>query len=709
MVAGNSSYRLKSNLPSSQPLVDILNLLGFTRSEKKVSEGNSDMDKEMTPSLFHHPNIQMFQKVMHFLLTSLDEKRVQEDFRYCWPILKMDKKAESQFRKTAFAWYKQLQLDNADKIPQVAMATWMSPGDRKFLEFINPFVRFVAAEKFKRDPLFLNVHSVAKVRTNRTKILRALRTSNTLTARTAFQGIQDIHNTSKARIDEMADSCRKLREERRGLLDEEHSLEDSIRAEMSLADSDSVSLSLQTGCERLTESFADTLQQIEAFNKTASAQTNEILDILSQRENGANPQLDMTGLVSASQMSNDCQLEEVIQKLFDSVLAERDVFSKKESDLFPCGKAEKMAEFSDIYREKFAQEYHELNQVVPQMQSAVENLQDDVFTAGNIAEVKSNFLFRLWESSRVPSVETVHPDHTQYDFVLSDTPGLSEDDAASKRAFYGIQMNAPHQVADEVTCHDASVADASTISVFDPILSSSRVDATLCPTTAEKLENRLSQIVEEESGLWGTPLTPNISVRDKLPSPLSTPKTPGYLNVNRILTSPTATPVPPNLSELAAFRTPLVLRNKGLLDSEVGITDCSPMTLVNSPTSARDGGACGSFKSKTPKHFSLSPSFYNDEDTAVPLAPPNELFNLECDEELLFCETGSKQPERIKKMTSRPSAIIRKRLSDLTKTISVAAKGTHEVDLGDKENFSSLLMNEPDATEEMLDLSLSAD
>ena len=85
------------------------------------------------------------------------------------------------------------------------------------------------------------------------------------------------------------------------------------------------------------------------------------------------------------------------------------------------------------------------------------------------------------------------------------------------------------------------------------------------------------------------------------------------------------------------------------------------------------------------------------------------MFNLECDEELLFCETGSKQPERIKKITSRPSAIIRKRLSDLTKTISVAAKGTHEVDLGDKENFSSLLMNEPDATEEVLDLSLSAD
>ena len=106
----------------------------------------------------------------------------------------------------------------------------------------------------------------------------------------------------------------------------------------------------------------------------------------------------------------------------------------------------------------------------------------------------------------------------------------------------------------------------------------------------------------------------------------------------------------------------------------------------------------------------------NDETSAKPSLPSvnpstlvaSSLLNFDCDEELLFCESGPPKPER-KRLASRPSAVIRKRLSDLTKTISVAVKGTHEVDLGDKENFSSLLMNEPDATEEILDLNLSAD
>ena len=53
------------------------------------------------------------------------------------------------------------------------------------------------------------------------------------------------------------------------------------------------------------------------------------------------------------------------------------------------------------------------------------------------------------------------------------------------------------------------------------------------------------------------------------------------------------------------------------------------------------------------------------------------------------------------KKGSRPSAVIRKRLSDLTKMAAMGA------DMGDKENLGSLLMNEPDVTEEVLDLSLS--
>ena len=62
------------------------------------------------------------------------------------------------------------------------------------------------------------------------------------------------------RVEDLADSCRKLREERRRLSDEEQSLESSIRAELELADSDSVSLPLQREYEKLAESFMDTFQ-----------------------------------------------------------------------------------------------------------------------------------------------------------------------------------------------------------------------------------------------------------------------------------------------------------------------------------------------------------------------------------------------------------------------------------------------------------------
>ena len=116
------------------------------------------------------------------------------------------------------------------------------------------------------------------------------------------------------------------------------------------------------------------------------------------------------------------------------------------------------------------------------------------------------------------------------------------------------------------------------MSAFNPILSSSRVDvtATAVPSTVEKLRERLSQIVEEESGMWGTPLTPSISVREKLDTPLSTPQqlpTP----VTQIKTDKTPAPI----RALSDFQTPLALKTRFKLDGEVGISDCSPMPFLD--------------------------------------------------------------------------------------------------------------------------------
>ena len=76
-------------------------------------EANVMLERGMQFNGFCH-----FQ-VVHFLLGLMDDKRLSEDFRHCWPILKTDKKAETQFRKAAFAWYKQLQVKNLNNCNQV--------------------------------------------------------------------------------------------------------------------------------------------------------------------------------------------------------------------------------------------------------------------------------------------------------------------------------------------------------------------------------------------------------------------------------------------------------------------------------------------------------------------------------------------------------------------------------------------------------------
>ena len=64
-----------------------------------------------------------------------------------------------------------MQQDHPDQLPQVAMATLMSPGDRKFLDFINPFARFVASSLLKKeDDLFLEAHYLAKSKVDRSKV-----------------------------------------------------------------------------------------------------------------------------------------------------------------------------------------------------------------------------------------------------------------------------------------------------------------------------------------------------------------------------------------------------------------------------------------------------------------------------------------------------------------------------------------------------------
>jgi len=412
------------------------------------------------------------------------------------------------------------------------------------------------------------------------------------------------------------------------------------------------------------------------------------------------------------------------QRLAESVLTEFSI-KKVPEGFYPIQKCEEMSAFVETYREKFRRENRHLDQVVPHVKSQVEEAEKKVLlNEESISEAKSSLLWKLWESSKVPTVEAVHPDATRFDFILSEDPLASAEETEERKKFYGIYSASSSQITrseecftaplavpssparqkivlappvDKIQSHETSLADTSTMSAFDPILSSSRVDVTAnaVPSTVEKLRERLSQIVEEESGMWGTPLTPSISVRGKLDTPLSTPQqlpTP----VTQIKTDKTPAPI----RALSDFQTPLALKTRFKLDGEVGISDCSPMHFLDSPPASTENvlRSSSSQQQNIAAKFQLSPSFYESgQEKGSKIPDLKEIPAFEDEDELLFGagSLGSVQQPKKSGKDSRKSAVIRKRLSELTRTIGQQSM-EGETDLGDKENQMSLLMNEPE-------------
>ena len=153
-----------------------------------------------------------------------------------------------------------------------------------------------------------NTHKTSKIPS---RLLRNLKTRNMLKTREHMQRISDTHDKSKSVVDELAGAYRSLQEEKRHLTAERKALEEEIRREMSLVDSDTVSLPLQEEYEKLTEAFKGTFEVIDTFRKTSEVQAAEILEILRQRKTGQTLQLDMTGLVSDASTCSD--MPEAIQ------------------------------------------------------------------------------------------------------------------------------------------------------------------------------------------------------------------------------------------------------------------------------------------------------------------------------------------------------------------------------------------------------------
>ena len=83
-----------------------------------------------------------------------------------------------------------------------------------------------------------------------------------------------------------------------------------------------------------------------------------------------------------SEENTTCQLKEVVQKLFESALEEKDCLRTSAKAEFPLDQVKKMADFAATYCQKFQRKSQEYNMVLPQMAADVERLENLVFDQG---------------------------------------------------------------------------------------------------------------------------------------------------------------------------------------------------------------------------------------------------------------------------------------------------------------------------------------
>jgi len=145
-----------------------LQLLGFREI---------DQSSPLLPTTFDHSNHKAFQQVFYFLLNLMDQNKLKNEFRDCWPIL--ERKQEVEFRRKIVAWIKDYQKENPHDLPYTNPSLFQSPGGRKFMVFLGAFSSFVMRSLMERRKVPLLYKPTIK-----SKHLRKLAFTNLVTNQT---------------------------------------------------------------------------------------------------------------------------------------------------------------------------------------------------------------------------------------------------------------------------------------------------------------------------------------------------------------------------------------------------------------------------------------------------------------------------------------------------------------------------------------------
>uniref|UniRef100_A0A2C9M7U9 HAUS augmin-like complex subunit 6 N-terminal domain-containing protein n=1 Tax=Biomphalaria glabrata TaxID=6526 RepID=A0A2C9M7U9_BIOGL len=104
--------------------------------------------------MFTLPNKAGSEAILHFLFHRLNPSLAKEQFRDCWPLV--DKNSEHQFRKVCNNWLTQIQEESVANLPRINTSLFLTPGGRKFIQFVYSFSTYVLMQVMKTEQGWVN-------------------------------------------------------------------------------------------------------------------------------------------------------------------------------------------------------------------------------------------------------------------------------------------------------------------------------------------------------------------------------------------------------------------------------------------------------------------------------------------------------------------------------------------------------------------------
>ena len=324
------------------------------------------------------------------------------------------------------------------------MAIMMNPGGRKFLDFINPLVRFVARKAI----------GISTVPPSTTR-LPILQTTAMLEVRDLYRKIDGDVRRAQDTVSAMA-SLMEAQKQRRTALEVENS---ALRSEMRRH------LENSRHFEFSRQNFDVKNEKLNRFRDEASPDFKTVLQALEELSgSGKRPELVLTG---------DGELSETFSKLLASV---DDAYAVHPAVLPPetASKAAKAADFVLKYKDKFYNQQLDLECRIPRLNAGIEEFEASQDN-GDVG------LWQIWAENDPEAA--LDPDDVAFESILSDF-GLTEPEIIRKDKIYR-RKHSENSVEDDDVFEDVPVLSQAPPTPLAPAVKQFHLSPAFCDSSPE--------------------------------------------------------------------------------------------------------------------------------------------------------------------------------------------------------------------------------